>query len=388
MNQSTSVYDVQSALGSLEPWLDAHLPALDSGARRRFVQLIAGIPEQHSLLLREIAASSVFQAEPDSNDTRVQRIVHDARLTLERVYYPFLAQLLSTIPGDTFYVTLDETNQGKLFNLVLVGWAADGVSLPLGFLVYPIDGGWAEEARALLQRLEALLPADKQIVLLADRVHAGEAFLSCLDALGWGYVLRLAEDTFIETERDGWSEVRHLRKRAGRMRVFGNVRTWKSSTRQVTVCLYRLRCSDGTTTTWYLVTNLAGEETRFVAYACRWWQECTHKLLKSGFFNWEDGRVTKLARVTVLLMGFGCACWALWLLGRSHEKTSRRKPSTTRSQPRRRNVVKWGWEVLRAACKRHKALVLPPPPAPRVLDYQRRFPGYRLSCDASTVELW
>src|SRR5215207_6847347 len=103
MNQSAPLYNVQSALASLEPWLDAHLPDLDTGARRRFIQLVTGITEQHSLLLREIAASSVFQAEPDSNYTQVQRIVHDTRSTLERVYYPFLAHLLSTIPGDTFY---------------------------------------------------------------------------------------------------------------------------------------------------------------------------------------------------------------------------------------------------------------------------------------------
>jgi hypothetical protein len=89
-----------------------------------------------------------------------------------------------------------------------------------------------------------------------------------------------------------------------------------------------------------------------------------------------------------LLMGFGCACWALWLLGRSHERRSQRKMTTTHSQPRRHNVIRWGWEVLRSALKRHQTLALPQPCAPRVLTYQRRFPGFRLSCAADTVELW
>jgi hypothetical protein len=388
MNQSAPLYDTQSALVSLEPWLDQYLPTLDAGARRHFIQLVTGITEQHSLLLRAIASSSVFPAEPESNFTQVQRIIQDTRLTLETVYYPFLTHLLATIPGDTFYITLDETNQGKLFNLVLVGWATDGVSLPLGFLIYPIDGTWADDARTLLKRLATIIPSDKTIILLADRVHAGDAFLACLDTLAWGYVVRLAEDTFIETERDGWIEMRHLRQRAGRMRVFTNVRIWKGATRRATICLYRVRTADGSVATWYLVTNLAGEHTRFVEYACRWWQECIHKLLKSGFFDWEDSRVSKPPRVTILLMGFGCACWALWLLGRTHEKTSQRKSTTTKSQPRRRNVIKWGWEILRTACKRRTPLSFPAPPAPRVLTYQRRFPGYRLSCDASMVELW
>lgn len=182
--------------------------------------------------------------------------------------------------------------------------------------------------------------------------------------------------------------MRHLRKRRGRLRVFSNVRIWKGSTRRSSVCVYRHQSADGTTTTWYLVTNLAGEQVRFVEYACRWWQECTHKLLKSALFDWERGRVKQPTRVMILLMGFGCACWALWLLGRANERLPRRKPSTTRSQVRRQNVIKRGWDVLQAARKRRRMPRIPAPPAPRVLEYQKRFPGFRLSCDAAWVELW
>jgi hypothetical protein len=92
-------------------------------------------------------------------------------------------------------------------------------------------------------------------------------------------VIRLAEDTCIESDRDGWIEVRHLRQRQGRLRVFTNVRIWKGSTRRATVCLYRHRTPDGTSTTWYLVTNLVGEQTRFVEYACRWWHEGQLKII-------------------------------------------------------------------------------------------------------------
>jgi hypothetical protein len=301
-----------SAVESLEPWLEQHLPDLDPVARRHFIHLVTGIIEQQSLLIKAIAAGSVFQASPESNFTQVQRIIRDARLTLETVYYPLLASLLPLMPGEDAYVTMDQTNHGTDFNLGLVGWATDAVSLPLGFLVYGTEEPWAEPARALLERLNDLIPVGCSITLLADRIHAGDPFLQCLDELDWNYVIRLAETTSIEQDSNGWVEVRHLRKRAGRLRVFTNVRIWKGSSRRATVCLYRQRTADSRTTTWYLVTNLAGEHTRFVEYACRWWQECTHKLLKSAMFNWAGGRVTTPARVLVLLMGFGCACWGLW----------------------------------------------------------------------------
>ena len=215
MSQSAPLYDMASALETLEPWLEQHLPDMEPVARRHFVHLVTGIIEQQSLLLRAIAAASPFQAEPESNYTQVQRIIRDTRLTLETVYYPLLRQILAALPADQAFITLDETNHGAEFNLVLVGWATDAVSLPLGFVVYPSDGAWADDARQLLQRLKPLLPAGCTVTLLADRVHAGEPLLTCLDDLDWGYVIRLAEDTLIETDRNGWTEVRHLRQRHG-----------------------------------------------------------------------------------------------------------------------------------------------------------------------------
>ena len=79
MNQSRPLYDMASALETLEPWLEQHLPDLEPVARRHFVHLVTGIIEQQSLLIRAIASASPFQAEPDSNDTQVQRIIRDTR---------------------------------------------------------------------------------------------------------------------------------------------------------------------------------------------------------------------------------------------------------------------------------------------------------------------
>ena len=221
MNQSPAVYDMASALESREPWLLEHLPHLDPVARRHFVHLVTGIIEQQSLLIRVIAAASPFQAEPASNSTQVQRIIRDTRLSLETVYYPFLTQILAAAPSDTLYLTMDETNHGSDFNLVLVGLTTDGVSLPLGFVVYATDAPWADEARTLLERLETIIPPERTLILLADRVHAGDPFLRCLDDLGWGYVIRLPEDTNIADACGEWVEVRHVRQRAGRFGTGG-----------------------------------------------------------------------------------------------------------------------------------------------------------------------
>src|SRR6476619_2561155 len=108
MNQSRPLYDMASALETLQPWLEQYLPDLDPVARHHFVHLVTGIVEQPSLLIRQIAAASPFQAEPESNYTQVQRIIRDTRLTLETVYYPFLMQILAGLPRQDFFITLDE----------------------------------------------------------------------------------------------------------------------------------------------------------------------------------------------------------------------------------------------------------------------------------------
>jgi hypothetical protein len=54
-----------------------------------------------------------------------------------------------------------------------------------GFHIYAPDEAWAEDARELLEAIDAILPEQSRIVLLADRVHTGEPFLACLDELQW-----------------------------------------------------------------------------------------------------------------------------------------------------------------------------------------------------------
>jgi hypothetical protein len=43
MNQSRPLYDLASALETLEPWLEQHQPDLDEGALRHFIELVTGI---------------------------------------------------------------------------------------------------------------------------------------------------------------------------------------------------------------------------------------------------------------------------------------------------------------------------------------------------------
>ena len=370
MNQSQALYDTSPALALIDPWLRSHLPQLPQAVVRHFVHLVTAVFEQRSLLLETIAESSVFTANANSNVTQVRRIIQDERLTLEAIYYPFVRSILAQIPTDVLYLTMDETSHHTDYNLIQVGWATDGVSIPLGFWVYAPNEPWADDARVLLHQLDTLLPDGVAVVLLADRVHTGEPLLDCLDKLGWYYVFRAAETTYIEHPRLGWKELRKVYKQANRPRFLANVRLWKGGNRRTNVSIHKHVRRGFRPTIWYLVSDLPATQARLVEYACRWWQECTFKTLKSGMFEWERGRVTQPKRVYVLLMAVGCAMWALWLIGRSDSK-----PTAATGRPGRaprQNILRRGAALFRVAVKQRTSLSLSLPPAPRVYTHPRR----------------
>jgi len=372
MDQSAAVYAESSVAQMVAPWLADHLPQLDPTVQHRLVQLTTGILEHQSLLIEEIARGSAFRATAESNATQVRRIVRDTRLSLEQVYYPLIQALLAEIPNDTIYLSIDEsahTNVVGLFQLALI---SDATALPLGFLVYDTDDTWADDARALLRQVAALVPATKQVIVLADRGHASQPFVDCLTAIGWDYIIRLPDDTLVKMATV-WQPVGSLHPRRYPLRRFPEVAVWKTHQVVSNVVVYRYERAGFQAVRWYLLTSLPPAVERCCEYACRWWQECGFKVLKSALFQWERSRVRVWERVEVLLLGAACATWVAWMLGREHERRPQIKPTTTTPQPRRRRVVKDGLRCIADMQKGHRILQLHRLPPVRVLDYERTF---------------
>jgi len=371
MCQSEALYPYSPALQLLDPWMRKHLPKWDETATRRLIQLAAGIFERKSVLIEEIARATAFNApEQSSNETQVRRILRDERIELKTMYYPLIQQLLKDLKTTVLYLVMDETAHAADYRLFQVSLATDGFSIPLGFFQYGIDESWADDARELLETLDRYIPDELTVILLADRIHTGEPFLHCLDELGWEYVFRAPDDTYVETQT-GWKKVRSLYKRKNIGRFLNNVRVWKGSTRRANISLYKYARAGFRAVNWYLISSLPACMERFAEYACRWWQECTFKDIKSALFHWEQGRVIEPERVEVLLIGLSCALWVMWMLGRAYEHIPKRKPSTTTPQKRRKSIIKQGIDVFEKFRKRKMILRLELPPQPRVLDYER-----------------
>lgn len=324
-------------------------------------------------MIETIATGTAFQADQiSSNATPVRRILRDERIHLASTYYRFLRWLLQEMRSPVLYLTMDQSSHKTDFCIYSIGLASDGGSIPLGWLRYATDATWADDARDLLRELAQYLPAQTQIIVLADRIHTGEPFLACLDSLGWDYIFRATSDSLVETAR-GWQELRALALRKNTGRFLQQVRIWKGGHRRTNIRMYKLARKRFRAVTGDVVSSLPAKQERFVAYACRWWQECGFKSRKSALFDWERGRVTQPARVEVLLIGINCAVWAMWLLGRAHEHIPKRKATTTKPQQRGKSIIKQGSTTFKHASKKKRSLIMPIPPMPRVLDYERMF---------------
>jgi hypothetical protein len=241
MCQPSPLYAASPAMQLLEPWMQPRLPkVIDPTARAQIIQLAAGIFERQSALIASIAKASAFQANTDSsNETQVRGILRDERLFLEAVYYPFIQHLITEMAPSELYLTIDQSSHLDDFAIFGVALATDGLSIPLGWILYATDQAWAEDARSLLTTLADYLPKTARIIVLADRIHTGEPFLACLDGLGWDYVFRATLDTQIETAR-GWKALRSLSLRARHGRCFQQVRIWKGGHRRANVSCYKL----------------------------------------------------------------------------------------------------------------------------------------------------
>jgi len=374
MCQPSALYATSPALHLLEPWMQLRLPkVVDPIARQHIIQLAAGILERQSALVANIAKATAFQANTDSsNETQVRRILRDERVFLASIYYPFIQQLLAEMAPTELYLTIDESSHLADFGIFGVGLATDGMAIPLGWILYATDEAWAEDARDLLTTLADYLPTTTRIIMLADRIHTGEPFLACLEALGWDYVFRASADTQIETSR-GWKALRALTLHARRGRFLQQVRIWKGGQRRTNLSCYKLPRTGHRPVIWYLVSSLPAAQERFVEYACRSSHECGWKGLKSALFDWERGRIIDFDRVDVLLIGISCAVWAMWLLGRGYEHVPVLKPTSTTPQPRRKSIIQQGISAFTNANKKQRPLTLATPPQPRVLDYARTF---------------
>ncbi len=251
--------------------------------------------------------AGILGVQMESVERRLQRTLEDDKLQEQRLQKAWTSWVLRHVDSQTLVILVDETKLGPHLNVMMVGLAYQGRSIPLSWQCYPAKTpAQVKRIEGLLRQVKAAMPAGRRVVVEADRgIGTSPDLVRAVRRLGWTYLFRVQGQTKIVTrdgheqaldqQPSGWSAYGTLFKQRGRVRGYALV--------------YQQFGQDDA---WHLITNDASLSVH--DYALRNWQEQAFKDLKSGGWNWQQSHVWQPDHAQVLLLVLALAyAWVLSL---------------------------------------------------------------------------
>jgi hypothetical protein len=304
------------------------LPEVPRPEQKALAALVSGVVLAQEARLSRASAAVPGQAQDRSKQRRAQRLLANPRLNVARAQRRLLARVLTGRRG-RLDLLLDATTTGATarqagtVSLVLaIGW--HGRAVPLVWRTWTADApgqDWKSAIRQLCLTVQAALPPDVQVVLLADRGLSGAPLGQLVQELGWHYVWRVQGQTRV-CQPDGTVQpLADLAPTPGRQCCLAAVRVWaprRKGARWVSywgeatvanvVALWRPCDAEP----WLLVTDLPASPARCSDYRRRTWEEELFRDLKSFGWQWQHSRVRRPERVERLLLALALA--TLWVV--------------------------------------------------------------------------
>lgn len=303
------------------------LPALPRPEQKALAALVSGVVLEQSAVVSRASAGTPGAAQDRSKQRRAQRLLANARLDVPRAQRRLLARVLAGRRG-RLDLLLDATTTGATAHqagtvtLVLaVGW--HGRALPLVWRTWTADErgqDWRGAIAQMCAQVQAALPPDVQVVLLADRGLTGAPLAQLAQVLGWHYCWRVQGQTRVRQPDGTIRPIAALAPAPGTRCCLAAVRVWApwhKGARRVSswdtaplanvVALWRPDDTDP----WLLVTDLPATPARCADYRRRTWEEELFRDLKSFGWQWHRSRVRRPERVERLLLVLTLA--TLWI---------------------------------------------------------------------------
>lgn len=322
MPRLQTVHDCQRQLQHL-------LPVLSRPLQRSVAALTSGIVESGSCTLNRAAASLPTTATVPSTERRFQRLLANPGFDVAACQAVLTRQVLSERSG-RLDLLLDATTTGATAHqagtqTLVLALGERQRAIPLTWQCWSadaVDQAWGQMQSAFFAQVDALRPADTEVVVMADRGLSGAPLVRRLQEHGWHYLLRVVRTTRVRLADGQVVEIGDLashpgtatmlagvqvyapRRKPGRRRV----RDWEQAVTTNVVAVWR----PGDPEPWLLVTDLPAERRRCQEYRRRTWEELLFRDLKGMGWGWERSRVRDPERVARLLLVLLLA--TLWML--------------------------------------------------------------------------
>lgn len=137
----------------------------------------------------------------DMREQWLRRLLKNPLLSSPVLLEPWARDALAEASrsGQTVMLSLDQTDLGDRFAVLLLGLVLGDRALPLAWAVEagPANLGF-DHQHTLLERVRDWLPAGTDVLLLADRFYPSVELFAWLHARGWHYRLRLKRNLTVD----------------------------------------------------------------------------------------------------------------------------------------------------------------------------------------------
>lgn len=157
--------------------------------------LICGIVGAQHVQFAQIADHAPLRGrKTESLITRFRRWVKQKAVTPEAVWLPFAKTVLASLAHAPLTLVMDGTTAGRGCMVLMASVVYHGRAIPLLWTVVKGKKGHLPQTEhcALIKRLQAVIPATVQVVVLGDGEFDGTQLQAAMRTADWEYVCRTA----------------------------------------------------------------------------------------------------------------------------------------------------------------------------------------------------
>jgi hypothetical protein len=358
-----------------------------------------GIAQISALLAQVLAQKegTVFQRLREWYlDAKHKRGAHRRDLDVASCFGPLLRWIVVRLGGEEhrLALALDATTLGDRWTILAVCVLVRGCAIPVAWKVLSAHakGSWRPHWESLLASLKGQIPAEWQVLVLADRGLYARWLYTAIAACGWHPFLRI--NLAVKARGPGEEGFDWLSRWVPRPGT-----SWKGAAECFVQKKSRLGCTllvqweVGYEHPWAVITDLSATEAQIAWYGLRAWVEAGFKDVKRGGWGWQHSKMRDADRVERLWLAMAVAMmWTVSVGSQAESRgaaaafvslpqapgaSQRRKRPPTRPPTRRLSCLQRGRLVLLAALMQAEALplgMIVPEPWPEVVTPPRHPP--------------
>jgi hypothetical protein len=248
---------------------------------------------------------------------------HRRELDVTSCFGPLLSWIIRLWAGNErrIALALDATTLGERWTVLTVCVVIRGCGIPVAWKVIGAHakGSWRPYWEGLLEHLQGRIPADWQVLVLADRgLYAGWLFEAIVKK-GWHPFLRI--NLGVKARAVGESDFDWISRWVPTpgTQWQGMVECFAGKKSRL-VCTLLMQWQEGYEHPWAILTDLAPKAANVAWYGLRSWVECGFKDFKRGGFGWHHEKMQDAGRVERLWLAMAVAM--VWMVSLGVEAES------------------------------------------------------------------